>query len=142
MLHRISRSCFCAIGIAGIAVIFGACGSDQDPALNAQPTTTTSPGGSTTTTTLSPKVKVFSISVTGEKVDGGPQTLDVKVGDQVRIEVTSDTANEVHVHGYDLTGKVEPGTTTRIDLLADKPGQWEIELHEGDLLLATLKVSP
>lgn len=140
-MHRFLRSGLAGGGAVAIALALGACGADQNPTLDADQTTRPS-GGVTTSSTLAPNVKLFVVSVTGNKVDGGPQVLEVKVGDPVRIEVTSDTANEVHVHGYDLTGTLDPGKTTRIDLVADKAGQWEIELHDGNVLLATLRVDP
>lgn len=128
------------LGALGVATGLVACGSDQDPTFNAGSTTTKPANG--VTTTLAPNVKVFSINVINNKVEGGPQTAEVKLGEQVRIEVTSDSNDEVHVHGYDLTGAIEAGVTTRIDLVANQAGQWEIELHDGKTLLATLKVSP
>ncbi|MBI1843744.1 MAG: hypothetical protein HYR89_03905 [Actinobacteria bacterium] len=140
-MHRFLRSGLAGVGVVAIALALGACGADQNPTLDAQPTTRPS-DGVTTSSTLAPNVKVFVVTVTGNKVDGGPQVDEVKVGDPVRIEVTSDTANEVHVHGYDLSGTLAPGVTTRIDLVADKAGQWEIELHDGNVLLATLRVDP
>ncbi len=97
--------------------------------------------GVSTSTTLDPNLKVFIITVTGNKVDGGVQNSEVQLGDKVRFEVTSDTTNEVHVHGYDLTGKLEAGAKTFVEFIADKPGIWEIELHEGKVSLAMLKVT-
>ena len=139
-MHRFRPSAIAMSCTFAVIFTIGACGSDQDPAFDG-PTTTRPAGGATTSTTLAPDIKVFSVTVTGNKPEGGAQVAEVKLGENVRIEVTSDTANEVHVHGYDLTGKLEPGVTTRIDLLADKAGQWEIELHEGKVAIATLKVT-
>lgn len=130
-----------AIGVAlGVVIALGACGSDQDPTFDAEPTT--NPTGTPASTTLAPNVKLFAVSVREGKVDGGARTAEVNVGDQVRIEVTSDAADEVHVHGYDLTGALEAGVTTRIDLIADKAGQWEIELHDAGIVVTTLRVNP
>lgn len=139
-MHGFLRSWSAIGGSLGVVLVLGACGSDQDPTFDAEPTTRAT--GAPTSTTLAPDVKVFVVSVRDGKVDGGAGTAEVTVGDRVRIEVTSDAADEVHVHGYDLTGDIEAGVTTRIDMVADKAGQWEIELHEAGIVLTTLRVNP
>ena len=48
----------------------------------------------------------------------------------VVITVTSDVADEVHVHGYDLMADVAPGAPATIRFTADAPGRFEIELED------------
>ncbi len=139
---RFLRSSLCVIGSVSAILALSACGSDQDPTFDIKASTTTKPAdGVSTSTTLDPNLKVFIITVTGNKVDGGVQESEVQLGDKVRFEITSDTTNEVHVHGYDLTGKLEAGAKTFVEFITDKPGIWEIELHEGKVPLAMLKVT-
>jgi hypothetical protein len=55
--------------------------------------------------------------------------------------VTSDTADEIHIHGYDIEKEVGAGGTVTIDFAADIPGQFEVEAHEiSPGLLFTLVV--
>ena len=84
-------------------------------------------------------VVLVPIIVEGGQVQG-PNQVGVVVGTSVRIDVRSDTADEVHVHGYELVADVEPGKTTSIELKADVPGVFEVELEESGLPLFELSV--
>lgn len=85
--------------------------------------------------------KVLEMNVEGGVVTPGPRTVKVAVGSTIALKVTSDIADEVHVHGYDahldLTAD-KPGTLT-LDL--DIPGRFEVELEEAGTQLAELEVS-
>lgn len=118
-----------------------------------QTTTTITPSSTTTTTTTvaSPSSSttteptfdgtVIEITVTGETVAGGGR-LSVSQGSRIRLVVTSDSSDEVHLHGYDLAAAVEPDTPTLIEFVADIPGVFEIEFERSGLKLADLEVSP
>ncbi len=82
----------------------------------------------------------ISVSVTGDKISPAPKTYDVKVGDEVTISVTSDVAEEVHVHGYDKTVDLEPGVPGEVTFKADIPGVFEAELEGSGKLLFELRV--
>jgi hypothetical protein len=71
----------------------------------------------------------------------GPRQLSAAVGEEVVFTVTADTADEVHVHGYDETFLVKPGQATTVRLKADIPGVFEVELEESGLQLTQLRVS-
>jgi hypothetical protein len=79
--------------------------------------------------------------VSGGKVQGGLQTKDVTAGSEVTLNVTSDVADEIHVHGYDEKADVEGGGTATITFTADIPGQFEVELEGAHLKLVVLRVS-
>jgi hypothetical protein len=79
--------------------------------------------------------------VTGGQVSGDGGRVPVAVGEQVTLAITSDTADEVHVHGYDLTADLVPGTPAEITFPATIPGVFEVELHEAGTVLLTLQVS-
>ncbi len=70
----------------------------------------------------------------------GPDEVGVPVGTSVRIDVRSDAADEVHVHGYDEFVPVKPGKTTSLEFTANIPGVFEVELEESGLLLFELRV--
>jgi hypothetical protein len=70
----------------------------------------------------------------------GPRSLDVRLGEQVVVEVVSTAADELHVHGYDREAPVEPGKTAQVSFTADLPGVFDVELHGSDLKLCELRV--
>jgi hypothetical protein len=77
----------------------------------------------------------------GEPV-GGIEELSYEKGDQVRFRVTSDVADEIHVHGYDLAKDVEAGGTVSFDFPATLEGIFEAELEERKEQIAELRVNP
>ena len=103
------------------------------------PTTTTDPFETTTTTAAG--LTVIEVTYTDGGVKGADGRVAVDTGEQVRIEVTSDVADEVHLHGYDLTADVAAGTPAVIEFIADIPGIFEVELEDAGTLLFELQVS-
>jgi FtsP/CotA-like multicopper oxidase with cupredoxin domain len=83
----------------------------------------------------------ISISLTGGEASGQVGgRVSVGLGDPVTITVTSDTPDEIHVHGYDLTAPIGPGTSGTLTFDATIPGVFEVELHESGRLLVSLQV--
>jgi len=82
------------------------------------------------------------IEVVGGQPQGGIAGLDFNQGDEIRFEVDSDTADEVHVHGYDVEEEVPAGGTARFDFPADLEGVFEVELHGSETQIAELTVNP
>ena len=82
------------------------------------------------------------IEVVGGQPQGGIAGLDFNQGDEIRFDVTSDTADAVHVHGYDIEKEVQPGKDTKISFTADITGIFDIELHSTDEQIAQLRVDP
>ena len=72
-----------------------------------------------------------------------PPTGRVKVplGTRVVIRFTSDVADTVHVHGYDVEQSVRAGSTTDIAFVADLQGSFEVETHDSTMVLMQLQVS-
>ena len=66
---------------------------------------------------------------------------DVSLGDVVTLRVTSDVADEIHVHGYDIMQDVGAGETAEVTFTADIPGQFEVELEKAGIPLVQLVVS-
>lgn len=71
----------------------------------------------------------------------GPEELRVELGSEVRLLVRSDTADHVHVHGYDLFFDVSPAQDVGIEFIADVPGVFEVEFEDTGLLLLEIEVS-
>ncbi len=116
-------------------------GTDTTPPLTetTQPATT-----ATTETTLAPtpapKRQTIRIRVVGGRPQGGIARPKVKKGENVLLVVRSDTADEVHLHGYDISREVAVGGTARIAFVARIPGRFEVELEQSGVMLAELTV--
>jgi hypothetical protein len=94
-----------------------------------------------------PEPEVSRIRVRGGTAVGGVQRVQANKGDTVRIVVTSDASDEIHLHGYDIYEDVGPGKPARFVFRADIEGIFEIESHVAedagkDPLLARLVVEP
>ena len=89
-----------------------------------------------------PSAQVRRVEVTVR--DGRPHTasgrVKVRRGATVEIAVTSDTAEEFHLHGYDRTLTLRPGGTSTLRLVADTPGVFEAELHHSGARVFELQV--
>lgn len=81
-----------------------------------------------------------TIEVRDGQVRGGAKRVQADVGDTVALTVTSDVADTVHVHGYDLEEPVAPEEPTTVAFTVDIPGVFEVELHDSGLKLADLQV--
>ena len=104
-------------------------------------TTTATTTRAATTTTAKPETTTIAITVVDAKPQGGIARPSVKRGDHVVLVVKSDTADEIHLHGYDLSADVEAGGTVRIPFVADTPGRFEVELENLGVQLAEITVS-
>jgi FtsP/CotA-like multicopper oxidase with cupredoxin domain len=94
-----------------------------------------------------PEPEVTRIRMRGGEVVGGAGDIEVTRGDTVRIVVTSDAPDEIHLHGYDITRNPAPGKPARFRFTADAEGAFEIESHVAadagkDPLVARLVVEP
>ena len=82
------------------------------------------------------------IDVRGGRPADGVRRLVLQRGGPVVLVVSSDTRDQVHVHGYDLTRDVAPGAPARIAFRAKIAGRFEIELEERGVRIAELEVRP
>jgi plastocyanin len=85
-------------------------------------------------------VETIKVAVRGGKVVPSTHREKVPEGDTVRLVVTTDIADEVHVHGYDLKKDVAAGKTGTIEFVADQSGVFEVELENAGLQLLQLEV--
>lgn len=77
----------------------------------------------------------------GEPV-GGVADIAVSKGDEVRLEVSADVEDTVHVHGYDQFAGVAPDDPAKFEFTADIEGIYEIELENSHTQIARLEVAP
>ena len=88
-----------------------------------------------------PEVTTIVVDASGKPV-GGIAEISVDEGDQVRFDVKSAVADEVHVHGYDVEREVPAGGTGALAFTADIEGLFEVELHHSGEQIAELRVNP
>jgi hypothetical protein len=82
----------------------------------------------------------ISVSVSDGKVRPKPRRVEVEKDSRVRLLVTTDVDDELHVHGYDIEEPLEAGRTTTVEFVADQSGVFEVETHESELALLQLEV--
>jgi hypothetical protein len=125
--------------LAALVLVLGlaGCSSGGDEG-SAQPSGTTQ--GSGTTQASGSTAQTVQIRVTGGQVETAERRVKVPLGSDVRLEVTADQADEVHLHGYDRKVEIEPGTPAVLEFQADTPGVFEVELEEAALKLVELQV--
>jgi hypothetical protein len=117
------------LGLLGVAaviavvaiVLIGSGGSDKSDATSSGPTT---------------------ITVKDAKPVGGVKTITYKKGDTIDLTIKSDTADEIHFHGYDVHKDVTKGGTVRFKLPATITGEFIVELEEHKQTLANVTVNP
>jgi hypothetical protein len=134
-----------AVIVAVVAVVgLSACG-DDDPSTVGPSTPTTGGAATTATTALSAATttvaagRVAEYHFAGGKVSGDSR-VTVKLGDQITVRVTSDVAEEVHIHTYDRKVELEPNVPGEVTFTADIPGVHEVELEDAGLHLFSLEV--
>jgi FtsP/CotA-like multicopper oxidase with cupredoxin domain len=89
-----------------------------------------------------PALTTFNYVINNGQITSGPDTITLKQGDAVKIEVTSDTNDELHLHGYNKEIELEPNKPTSIDFNANLTGRFELELHKADKVIAQVEVQP
>lgn len=95
--------------------------------------------GACSSTTASGPVTI-NVTIANGKVSPSGATYDVSKGSTVTINVTSDSADTIHVHGYEIEKDVVPGQPLVITFTADQTGRYEIETHAIEATIATLNV--
>lgn len=85
--------------------------------------------------------QVIAVTVAGGEVTGDIGRVEVPMGTIIRLVVTSDTADEVHVHGFDLYSDVTPGQPGQLEFVADRAGVFEVEFHDSRQVLTRLQIA-
>ena len=144
--------------VAALAV--AGCGSDSDSGSDtsaATTTATTSAPPTTAGTTTAPATPTTASTVPATDapakgdaveiiidVDDPAQigkTWPVGLGQTVVLRLLSDTDQEYHVHGYDIETQAAAGVEATMEFTADQAGDFEVESHTTEAILAILQVS-
>ena len=149
-----------ALAVAVVAFVVASPGGDDEDGSDRAGTTTpaqtetqtgpTDAGADAETETEPPpppKPAVTRIRIVGGTVAGGPKTIELTKGDVVRVVVTADAPDEIHLHGYDITRSAGPGQPASFRIEATLEGAFEMESHVAedagkDPLVARLVVEP
>ena len=89
-----------------------------------------------------PEVEPAPVVVDVDASSGAVVRRTVERGDRVVFNVTSEVADRVHLHGYDVFVDATPGRPATISFDAHTPGRFEIELEDASVLIAELEVRP
>ena len=139
-----------AILVVAYVVIQGA-GDDEEPATTATQATATEPAATGTTQTATTQTEteetpaepvIPTVRVVDAKPQGGVRKVEFDKGEQVRFRVVSDTADHIHVHGYDLTKDVRAGGSVTFSFKGSIDGRFEVELEDRGEQIAELDVAP
>jgi FtsP/CotA-like multicopper oxidase with cupredoxin domain len=128
--------------VAGVVVVAVAAFVIAKPGGGDDKKSSTNSSSSSTTTTGKASPRVFRITLHEGKPAGGQQRLVVKKGDAVRLTVTSDSPDEVHVHGPDIEKEIGPRKPGRYTFTAKVEGVFDVESHKHDTKVAKLVVEP
>ena len=133
-------------GLALATVLSGCAGTDagaapeSSSAGSSSSAASTSSPPATTTAPATPAGQRIEVTVTGGQATGDTGRVPVAAGEHVTLVVTSDTADELHLHGYDLSADLEPGVPATVEFDATIPGVFEVELHDAGTQLLSLQV--
>jgi hypothetical protein len=146
-----------AIVILVVAYVVFSGGSDDSKKDAAQPaatqsTDTTATATSTSSTSTSNSTSTATapaaapppptVRVVDAKPQGGVQKLNFNKGDQIRFRIVSDTADEIHVHGYDLKKDIAKGGSVTYSFKGSIDGRFVVELENHGEQIAELDVAP
>jgi hypothetical protein len=83
-----------------------------------------------------------TVVVKDAKPVGGVQDFQWKKGETIDLTVKSDTADEVHFHGYDVHKDVSAGGSVHFSFPATIEGRFIVELENHKQTLANVSVTP
>ena len=146
-MSRSVRLALVALSVAAAVVLFvvarpeDEAADDTPPATEAAPPARPSPGpGPAPVSPARPKAEL--IRVRGGAPVGGVKRISLEKGETVRMTVSADAPEHVHVHGYDIVRDVGPGKPGRFRFPAKLEGIFDVELENSRVLIARLRVEP
>ncbi|MGY1985326.1 hypothetical protein ACI792_03790 [Blastococcus sp. SYSU DS0669] len=135
-----------AAALVPLALVLAGCAGTPAPvgegtAAPAVSPVATTPGGSYPPAPASEAAgRRIEVRYADGQVTGGTSRVPVPVGEPVTVVVTSDVADEAHLHGYDVLAGLVPGQPAELTFDATIPGVFELELHRAGTVLLTLQV--
>jgi len=120
---------------AALCLVLAGCSSAPDTAPSVTSPAPSTSAAATPATGASPSVAAdalrIDVTIAGGDVSPNGQKLDVRVGQQVVVAVTSDQDDEIHAHtgGDGVEIEVKAGQPTSGSFTLDSPGSFEVESH-------------
>jgi hypothetical protein len=135
------------IVLAAAAALLAAGCSGSDKSTTAEGATSTTPSVTTiapsdmTDQQQAPNRLVIDVTIKGGEVTPTNATLQSRVKEPIVVRVNSDVADELHVHSTpDHSFKIEPRAGQQFQFTVDVPGTAEIELHQLNRTIASVRV--
>jgi hypothetical protein len=152
MYSRLTRPTALALLPALGMLVLAGCSGSNTPASAPSNTPSTAPTSTSTTSsapTETPSATpsgqqadvTINVTVANGKVNPSGATIQAKAGQTVLVTAVSDTAEELHIHGYDKMLELSPGKPASVKFTANMKGTFEIETHKSGKLVAKLVVS-
>jgi len=141
----VTRRTTCLLTVAATLLLAG-CGGDEP---GATPSSSSAPPSTTASSSAPPSPSpsastfegtVIEVAVRDGKVRPPLRRVEVPEGGAVRLLVTSDVPDELHVHGFDIEQELPAGEQVTLDFTADQTGLFDVETHESHLALVQLEV--
>lgn len=92
--------------------------------------------------TLKSNVAIVTLVIKDKKLTSGPETIKVNQHDKVIMKITSDEAEEFHIHGYNKFVTLKPNEQAELSLIANLTGRFVFELEKSKTDLGALEVQP
>lgn len=137
---RLPAPALTAVAVAALLALSGCAGKDATVS-SPPPAAPTDAAAGPTASPSADTAQVVTLTVVGGKVTGDAPRVKVALGSRVRVTVTSDVSDQVHLHGYDLQVATAIGSPVQIEFVADKPGIYAIELENSGRSLTRLQVA-
>jgi heme/copper-type cytochrome/quinol oxidase subunit 2 len=148
--RKARRALLCGASVLGLLIT--GCTSSAEPGTSSSPTAVSSPiapsfpaespsSPSPSPPSLNPDYPLtINITIKGGKTVPSGEKINMRVGQKVILNVTSDTDDEVHAHiggpGYEL--EVKAGTPAKGEFTIDSPGSFEVESHHLEKIIVIL----
>ena len=138
-------------GAVALGMLLSGCTSTAEPQASASPSAVasasepSSPASPSSVPPSSPSLNpdytlTINITIANGKTIPNGEKINVRVGQKVILNVTSDTDDEVHAHiggsGYELP--VQSGTPAKGEFTIDSPGSFEVESHHLEKIIVIL----
>jgi plastocyanin len=129
------------------ALLVAGCGAgEESPAADAAASTSASATASASASasgSAEPEGVTVDVTLTPDGPEPRGERVEVEVGEPVTLNVTSEVADEVHVHADpEVSIDVEPGDETSRTFTIDRPGQVAVESHAMHATIVQLVVRP
>lgn len=133
---------FRGVALAVAIGLLPACGSDAKSIPSSASQSPPAPASSPQAPKTVGPVKI-DVDIAGGDVRPKAARIEVKVGQKVVFAVTSDVAEELHVHSDPAQSfKIQPGKYQEFSFAIDVPGQVEVEAEAMGVSIATIVVRP